>query len=252
MKSGLGSPQRGMARLLLTMKFAGNIHQNTDISELVALLSNQILESARNRIKEKGIFHLALSGGSTPKLLFKHMISAPFKNCFPWESTHVWQVDERLVPPVDDRSNWKMITMNLIDKVPVPRNQTHPMPVLEPNGDQQYEASLREYGAVPLDFVLLGIGSDGHTASLFPFTPALREKKRLVVFSDGITVAEPRPRLTLTFTALNSANRVAVLVAGSEKIEILAEISLNRELKDRYPILGLRNPNQEWFVQMGS
>jgi 6-phosphogluconolactonase len=109
---------------------------------------------------------------------------------------------------------------------------------------------MHDQNGYPLDFVILGIGTDGHTASLFPYTSALTEGKQWIVFTDGETVAHPRPRMTMTFAVLNSARELAILAIGKEKI--LKEISKVHADVDRYPILGIVKPDQKWFISSGS
>jgi len=230
------------------MNLPGTVHQTSNIDELMTLLSGQIKQVANQRIADTGNFHLALSGGSTPRLLFNYMGSESYSEHFPWHSTHIWQVDERVVSLEDERLNWKMISANLIRKVKIPKNLLHPMPVLEQDGDLKYEASFRKHRGIPLDFILLGLGTDGHIASLFPQTPGLSVLNRQIVLNDGETVASPRPRMTMTFSILNSARQLAVLVVGKRKRKILEEISTADSTPKHYPILGVNNPNQEWFI----
>jgi len=223
-------------------------HHEVDI--LLSKLAEHIQKSAQQSIYERSVFHLALSGGNSPKLLFERMSNRLFRDEIPWESVHVWQVDERVVPPSDKLSNWKMITENLIDKVPIALNHLHPMPVMDPNGTSRYESDLRDFQAVPLDYILLGLGLDGHTASLFPGTPALNENKRWIVLNDGESIAKPRPRMTMTYPILNSARSLSVFVPGLEKRKVLEEICKAGVSVDRYPVLGVRNRNQKWFIQV--
>jgi 6-phosphogluconolactonase len=165
---------------------------------------------------------------------------------FPWEQTHVWLVDERCVPFDDERSNGRMIHEALMAHVPTPEEQVHFVPTEADDPAAAYETQLREvFGAagIPrMDFVLLGMGSDGHTASLFPNSPALDEASRWITNNEGPNVTPP-PRVTMTYPLLNAAREIVVLVAGASKAEMLARI--DEQLRDeglniqKYPITGV-------------
>jgi len=220
-----------------------------DADTLIDLLARDMAQFAHMRVRECGAFHLALSGGSTPQALYQHLMIDPRYRLFPWPQTHLWLVDDRCVAFDDERSNWRMIRELIVDHVDMPAEQVHPMPVLEDDGDAAYEAALRaalraEGVGGRLDFVLLGMGGDGHTASLFPHTAALDEAKRWVVFNDGETVAEPRPRMTMTYPLINSARRIAALITGDSKHAMVQAISLALDRDDadvaRLPITGVQ------------
>jgi 6-phosphogluconolactonase len=213
--------------------------------ELIDAIAADLLFQARSCVRAFGDFHLALSGGSTPEPLYARLMYDPRLRDFPWKKTHLWQVDERCVPEDDDRRNWKMIGDILLDHSDIPRDQAHPMPVLEPDGDLRYEGDLRailewrERGHDRLDYCLLGMGPDLHTASLFPNSPALAAPAgRLVVFNDGPTVVPPR-RMTLTYEILNAARFVSVMITGPAKRDALARIIADPPPPLHAPILGL-------------
>jgi 6-phosphogluconolactonase len=164
---------------------------------------------------------------------------------FPWKKTHLWQVDERCVPDDDDRRNWKMIGDLLLEHSDIPRPQTHPMPVLEDDGDEQYERSLREAlewrekGHDRLDYVLLGMGGDLHTASLFPGSPALEaDPGRLTVFNDGPNVTPPK-RMTLTYELLNASRFLCVMVTGEGKRPAIERITAGDLERTEAPVVGV-------------
>ena len=178
-----------------------------------------------------GRFAIALSGGSTPKRLFEILAEPVHADRFPWERTHVFWGDERFVPPDSPDSNTRMARLALLDHVPIPAGQIHPMPV---TGDpaiaaKAYQATLQAYYgrealdmARPLfDVVLLGLGENGHTASLFPGTDALEETLAWVV---PVTQGVPQTRLTLTYPAISCSRYVAFLVAGKSKAGVLARV----------------------------
>lgn len=211
----------------------GNVHVAESHSELMDNLAAVMLRNALRSIQSRGVFHLALSGGSTPEPFYVRLVVDPRYRLFPWPRTHLWMVDERRVPLDDERSNFNMIRQSLSDHVPVRRSQVHPIPVDAPDPADVYERMLRELiaadpsadsGAMPcLDFVLLGMGEDGHTASLFPGSPALAEKQRAVVNNDGPNVTPP-PRVTMTYPLLGAARELAILVTGQKKAAALRRV----------------------------
>jgi 6-phosphogluconolactonase len=177
-----------------------------------------------------GTCAVCLSGGSTPRRLYEVLAVPPIVTRFPWEDVHWFWGDERFVPPDHPDSNFRMVEEALLSVAPVPRENIHPIPTEGLSLGQAaaaYEAALKNfYGedrldpARPLfDVILLGLGEDGHTASLFPGSPVLQEKQRWVV-----PVERPgsEPRITLTYPALDSSRTVAFLVVGARKREVLA------------------------------
>lgn len=228
--------------------------------DLVDAIAADLLFQARACVRAFGDFHLALSGGSTPEPLYRRLMWDPRLRDFPWRRTHLWQVDERCVEDHDDRRNWKMIGGLLLEHSDIPRAQVHPMPVLEPDGDERYERELRaafewrERGHDRLDFVLLGMGGDLHTASLFPGSVALGAPAgRLAVFNDGPGVAPPR-RMTLTFEMLNASRFVCVMVTGADKRGAVARLIEDRLDMAAAPILGVEPLGGvlRWYLDAGA
>jgi 6-phosphogluconolactonase len=166
---------------------------------------------------------------------------------------HVFWGDERVVPPDDSRSNYKLARETLLDGVPCPPANIHPMPTSPPTPQlaaESYEAMLREFFGSDrprFDLVLLGLGAEGHTASLFPQSPALDETVRWVV--PAVVPAEPPSRLTLTLPALNGAAHVFFLVTGHEKTAAFDHVLTGPTDVRRYPASGIR-PDGElvWWV----
>ncbi|NSW55947.1 MAG: 6-phosphogluconolactonase [Armatimonadetes bacterium] len=194
------------------------------LSQRAALL---VANAARQAASERGWFSIALSGGSTPAKLFQLLAQPEWCERVPWQSTHVFWADERCVPPDHLDSNYRMAHALLISRLVPPPAGVHRMEgEIEPHlAADHYEAALHAaLGSPPvLDLVLLGMGADGHTASLFPGTEALREFGRSVVAN-----FVPRLdawRLTLTLPAINSARQAVFLVAGADKAEKVAEIA---------------------------
>ena len=179
----------------------------------------------------KDTFRVSLSGGSTPKTLYQLLASDEFRNRFPWPRVSWYFGDERFVPYDDSESNYRMVREAMFAKAPVPPENIHPVPVDGSPEDaaQQYERTLQQtYGANILDparplfdVMLLGLGPDGHTASLLPGEPALRERKRWVA---AVSHGRPEVRITMTYPVIESSRRVAFLVTGREKEAIFREI----------------------------
>jgi 6-phosphogluconolactonase len=180
-------------------------------------------------INTPGRFAVSLSGGSTPKTLYGLLAAEPFRDRFPWHRTHLFFGDERFVPPDHPDSNYRMAREALIAHVPVPATHVH---AWNTSGDPQQSAVRyadtlkRFYGTDTLDasralfdVTFLGLGDDGHTASLFPGVAALRER---TAWTAAVIGAKPEPRLTLTYPALGSSNVVAFIVNGIAKKAILA------------------------------
>ncbi|MDA8389042.1 MAG: 6-phosphogluconolactonase [Nitrospiraceae bacterium] len=190
------------------------------------------MEIARRAISERGLFAAALSGGRTPAGFFRSLAGGRDESV--WRNTHLFMVDERIVPHEDEASNWKMMDENLFSRCPVPRENIHPIPTGCRPEDcaQRYEMDLRTFsffkaeaaeGGFPVfDLVHLGLGEDGHTASLFPGSPVLKEKSRLAA---AVPDASRHDRVTLTYPVINSARNIIFLVMGEDKAGILARVA---------------------------
>jgi 6-phosphogluconolactonase len=175
-------------------------------------------------------FRFVLSGGSTPQALYRELASTPFRNRIDWRRVELFWGDERYVPHDDIRSNYRMVRETLLAHVPVLVEHVHP---IEHEGEidgaaHRYEETLRtvqETGGLSLrrqlfDVVLLGVGTDGHTASLFPGDSALDERLHWVV----PVLSQAEPRITLTFPAIQSSRAIAFLVTGLDKSKIVKRV----------------------------
>jgi 6-phosphogluconolactonase len=223
------------------------------VDDLIDSLAADLVVHAHNCVRTFGSFHLALSGGSTPIPLYRRLMYDPNYRNLPWTKTHLWIVDERRVAFQDDRSNFKMINELIGDHSGIPAEQIHPMFALAPDADDEYERILRdelfwrEKGQDRLDFVLLGMGSDGHTASLFPGSPALRAEldadapPRLVRINAGEGVTPP-DRITMTFRLINASRFIAVMVTGASKRPVIAQVT---ETWKRLRAAGLPAPSAD-------
>lgn len=213
-------------------------HEVHAVDSPVALLAARLISA----LHDSDRFVMALSGGGTPKALFEHLVTHHADA--PWERVHVLQVDERCVPPGHEDSNWRMISEALLRHLRFA--STHRMEAERgEEGAAAYEALLRREvpanadGIPVCDLVLLGMGGDGHTASLFPGTAALSERQRIVVHH-----AVPQldtHRLTLTFPILNAARRRWFLATGPGK-----RAAFEKALRGEVPA-GMVDP-AEWFV----
>jgi 6-phosphogluconolactonase len=199
-------------------------------------------------------FAVSLSGGSTPRRLYELLSTAEIASRFPWSRVHWFWGDERFVPPDHPDSNFGMARNAFLSRVPVPTDNVHAIPTQGLSPEQAaaaYEATLKRfYGADTLasgrplfDVTLLGIGEDGHTASLFPDESALHEVRRWVVAVIG---AKSEPRITLTYPALDSSRDVAFVVTGRGKRDIVARAKAG----DRAIPAGLVRPvgRLHWFT----
>ena len=177
----------------------------------------------------RGRFSVALSGGSTPEALYRLLAEEPYREQIPWDKVHLFWGDERCVPPDDPGSNYWLASDVLLGQVPIPAGNIHRVPgELEPDAAARaYERDLNDYFCGPrtrFDLVLLGIGSDGHTASLFPGSTSLWETKHLVLAVEAHYENRPASRVTLTLPAINSARHVWFLVTGSAKAGIVQAV----------------------------
>ncbi|MGD2269817.1 MAG: 6-phosphogluconolactonase [Desulfobacterales bacterium] len=192
-------------------------------------------QHAKNSISSRGKFSVAVSGGSTPLAMHRLLGEKPFISDVPWHQTHIFWVDERLVSVDDPASNFGAAKSDWLTRVPIPKDQIHPMPVqLKPqDGADNYQAALeayfteRESNYPVFDLIFLGIGTDGHTASLFPENRVARETKKWVVSVKG---GKPDVyRLTLTYAVLNNARCVCFMVSGKKKAPIIHTVFVNPE-----------------------
>lgn len=207
-----------------------------DLEALSQAAARLVVKHCNLAIKAQARFSMVLSGGNTPQRAYELLGSPPYRDQIAWEKVHVFWGDERCVPINDPRSNAKMAYKVLLDRVPIPRHQIHPVVCSEDpsKAAKDYEGLLQTFfqdQPPRFDLVLLGLGGDGHTASLFPGTPVLKEDERWV--SDVFVPGHDFQRITLTVPIINAAAAVAFLVSGSDKAQALYEVrqgAVNPEL----------------------
>jgi len=209
----------------------------------------------QNAIDDHGTFHVALSGGSTPKSLHRLLASKPFASEINWQKVHVYFGDERFVPHDHVDSNYAMARSTLLDLVEIPDNNIHPVQTDRKNAEisaADYSETLKNNlpthnNELIFDLILLGLGPDGHTASLFPETDVLDEKTKVCA---AVYVKKFESwRITITFPVINSAKVILLVSEGSGKIEIVKELRSLPNDKVIYPIQMIKPTNQMlWFI----
>jgi 6-phosphogluconolactonase len=226
--------------------------------ELARAAADEWRARALSAVAELGRFAVALAGGSTPRALYALLAdpAAPYRDALPWAHTHVFFGDERAVPPDHPESNYGMARDALLARVPVPPGNVHRI-----RGEEEPEVAARGYEdelrsffgpATRFDLVLLGMGADGHTASLFPGSPALEEPSRLV--AAPLVPALGVRRITLTLRALDAAARAVFLVSGASKAPALARILSGEPGAAALPAARVRPGHGSvlWLVERGA
>ncbi len=186
---------------------------------------------AADAVKQRGLFTVALSGGSSPVSLYKKLSETDLK----WDRTHIFIVDERFVPFDHNDSNYRMINETLLSNIHIPQQNIHPVPTQKGSSDEAavlYERNMSSFfnlssdGIPELDLILLGIGDDGHTASLFPGSPALTVKDRLAV-SATPPDESMHDRVSITFPVINNARNIVFLITGGNKAGVVKDVLEN-------------------------
>jgi len=211
-----------------------------DAAELSRAAAEEFSRLAQQTIASRGQFTVSLAGGSTPRAAYEILAQQPKE--IPWDKVHIFFGDERCVPPEHPDSNYGMARAALLSRVPIPSQNVHRMRgELDPAAaGEQYDQELRSFfrlrpGELPrFDLIMLGMGDDGHTASLFPGSDALKETLRLAV-ANWVEKFHQH-RLTLTFPVLNNAAEVMFLVAGPAKAKVIGEIFGANPPRERYPV----------------
>ncbi|MBV9852663.1 MAG: 6-phosphogluconolactonase [Armatimonadetes bacterium] len=228
-----------------------NIQIYKDADDLAAHAADMMIGAAREAIGARGRFTVALAGGSTPKATYAALARPERAGQMDWDKTFVFFGDERFARPDDENSNYGMARKSLLDHVPIPHGNVFPMPTeSDANEDAsagQYVQTLAGFFGVPphglpprLDLILLGLGDDGHTASLFPGAPTLAITDAWIAASPPGTLPPPVDRLTFTFPLINASRHVAFLVAGDAKAAIVREVLEGRRGREAHPAEGVQ------------
>lgn len=226
----------------------GNAH------ETLLFCAEEFLNLGNTAIRGKGKFHVALSGGSTPKALFQRLASPDLKNRIDWENVVLFWSDERNVPPDSPESNYKMAMDAGFSSLPIPQSNIHRMPaegIKIEEAAKEYENLI--FNLVPnasFDLVMLGMGEDGHTASLFPKTHGLHTNDRLVIAN--FIPQHNTWRMTLTYECINQAQHISIYVIGKNKASMLKRVLSDPQDPDEFPIqkIGTRTHKALWIADI--
>jgi 6-phosphogluconolactonase len=233
-----------------------DLRRLTTPQDLFQAAAEEVIRLATDAVAQRGRFTIALSGGSTPKSMYT-LIAANASATLPWAQMFFFWGDERHVPPDDPDSNYRMAREAILSKVSIPAANVFPVPTENQDAvaaAEAYERTVRKFfglgaGELPcFDLILLGMGPDGHTASLFPESAALQEKSRLVVANwvDKLKAS----RITFTLPVLNAARCVAFLVSGADKAAVLHEVLEGSAPAEKYPSKLVQPTNGKliWFL----
>jgi len=230
-----------------------NIQVAATNEEWIQLAIKIITNQATLAIQKRGFFSLVLSGGNTPKPIYQALASDEIQAIFDWSQWFIFWGDERCVPPNDEESNYRMAKLAFLDQTPIPqKNIYRMMGELDPNNAAQiYEQEINNFfknKEMRFDTILLGVGNDGHTASLFPGVDALIENKHWVSTSQH--PISGMKRITLTYPAINQSRDIIFLVKGREKSKVISEIINHPNKEPFYPakgVIGKEKP-PEWII----
>ena len=225
-----------------------------DAEQLNRFAAEKFVEIADRAIEKNGSFAVALAGGSTPKTLYRLLASDEFKDKIDWTRVRFFFGDERNVLPNDAESNFRMAYENLFEPLKIPEINISSWQTELKDASligEEYEKTLSRFFITNFphfDLILLGMGDDGHTASLFPFTEALNETERVAVANPVEKLG--KIRLTLTFPAINNARNVIFLVKGADKAETLRQVLQGEFQPEKYPSQNVKpiNGNLLWLV----
>ncbi|MHC4482636.1 MAG: 6-phosphogluconolactonase [Planctomycetota bacterium] len=224
-------------------KYKPNVEIVSDRESLARRSAAIFIADAQKAIEAKNTFYVAISGGHTPRRFFELLAELPQAKALPWDRVHLFWVDERYVPPDSQWSNYKLAADTFLPKVPIPDENVHRIPTEHSDSKAAahcYEETIRDVfglqeGRLPqFDLIVLGMGAEGHTGSLFPDSYAAFDRENLacVVY----LLDEKLNRITLTHPVLCAASHLAVLVSGKEKAAILKEVLTSEPDEVRYPI----------------
>ena len=224
-----------------------NLRILTSKEDLARAAAEHFVRKSSEAVAQKGSFTVALSGGSTPKALYE-LLADQFRDQIPWPNIHFYWSDERHVPPDHPDSNYRLANEAMLSRVPVALTNVHRIISENPAADaaRDYEDTIKEIGGNPrLDLILIGLGTDGHTASIFPGSEVLNETERLVAapWVEKLNTY----RITMTLPLLNNGASVVFLVSGADKTQIVKEVL---EGPEKYPAQAVKPINGEliWML----
>ena len=201
---------------------------------------------AKQAIKDHGAFYVALSGGSTPKAIFEHLSSPPYDQMVEWNKVHLFWSDERAAGPDNPDSNYHMAMHAGLNGLPIPKEHIHRMRAeenIEGNARSYNEEIAKTLGNRPFDLVMLGMGEDGHTASLFPHTEGLKVQGELAIAN---YIPQKKVwRMTLTFDCINQAENIAIYVLGASKKDTLVKVLFSHYQFENYPVQKVGTPTRK-------
>ncbi len=230
------------------------LHIAEDSERLAQEAARHWTRRALEAIERRGAFHVALSGGSTPERLYRHLGQGDLAKSVDWSRVHVWFGDERCVPPDHPDSNYRMAREAFLAKVPLPSRNVHRIhgELTPEDAASRYALALvrelpeRQGAFGRFDLLMLGMGADGHTASLFPGTPALTERERpaVAVYVEKLDSW----RVTITYPLIERAREIMLLVSGAAKAEVVAQVLSGQG--DAYPVARVRAVEGElvWWL----
>jgi 6-phosphogluconolactonase len=221
-----------------------------DTSDLAIRAADLVIQAAREAIAQRGRFTFVLSGGSTPERTYALLGQADRASAIDWAHVYIFFGDERFVPASDSRSNYGMARRNLLERVPIPRSNVFPMPSEALNAAEAaaaYAQQLAEFFSMSdrttpprFDLIFLGMGRDGHTASLFPFSDALEVTDAWATWTSPGILPPPVDRITLTYPVLNAARQVVFLVSGKDKAVALRDVLQGQAPREDRPASGVQ------------
>lgn len=224
-----------------------------DVKDLSKRVADLLKYDIEETLRSKDRYTLVLSGGSTPKALYQLLATEPYRSSIPWDKIHFFWGDERFVPFEDDRNNAKMAFEELLNHVPVVKENIHIMrtDLRHEEASQHYETILHSYftkEGETFDFVLLGMGDDGHTLSLFPGTEIIQEKEKWV--SSFYLDSQSMYRISLTAPVVNKARKVVFMATGKNKAKMLQNVLEGESNVSLYPsqIIQPITGTLYWFV----
>lgn len=242
-----------------TPPLPGTVSVAPDVDRLLDRAAADLVVHACNCVRTFGDFHLAVSSGEVQHRLCERLMYDPGCRILPWRRTHLWLADEACVPFDHPASCFGAIREIIVEHSDIPREQVHPIPVDSPAADTEYESHLREAlawrekGQDRLDYVLLGMGADGHVAGLWPHTQTLEERSRFVMFNTCAD-AEPPDRVTMTFSLINASRYIGIMAAGLAKAEAVRRMAVGDESMLELPAMGIQplSGGLAWYLDVES